>query len=166
MKRTFLEKIGFSETAPPQDKCDQVLHLSFENQIALWSLRAVLKGPDYSERVHRQFHKTLPTAAARLAFESIDTVVQTVCDYGIRSLRFNCLCQSALTEDEQKLIEFFQIAQTDTLFEIREAARAFVNPPGIDAWVNATLTFFAALETRHSESAQGMTALTLSTTIH
>jgi hypothetical protein len=166
MIRRIFNKAAAKRSQSYNQPQTSVAQLGFENQVALWSLRATLKGPDYAARAERQFRKTLPGASARLAIDSINDLITAIYDHGIAALRFNCLCQAGLTADEQRLMAFFQITQTDTLFETREAARQFVHPHGVDEFVNAALMLFAALETRHSHSENGVTSLALSTTLH
>tara|TARA_B110000438_G_C15588956_1_gene552973 strand:+ start:87 stop:587 length:501 start_codon:yes stop_codon:yes gene_type:complete len=166
MKNVTRERAEDQHESPPTSQNVMVAQLSFEHQIALWSLRTYMKGPKGQRKVQDQIYKALSPDSAYQTFEAIGKMIDALQMHGKRSLWFNCLCQPSLTQDEIEIIKFFQVVQTDTLFEIRESSRLFVEHDGIDAIVHAALTMFSALEIRHTKSCKTPPTLALSTTVH
>src|SRR3546814_817960 len=92
------------EQQKPADDRLMIADLSFEHQVVVWALRTYLARRNGTLRVQAQFYRALPPAAARIAFEALREIVETLQRHGTRPLVFSTLSTGAVSRDEFLLL--------------------------------------------------------------
>ena len=127
-------------------------HLGFEYRVAIWALRMNLHGGAHAKRVRAEFDRVLPAAASRIAFTSIQGIIDAVRTYGKQSLKFNCICNKAIAGDEQLMLSLFVSIDRRDISKIEETTRCLVEPEGVHNLLGAATGFLFAIKTRKQEA--------------
>lgn len=143
-QKTFADKTGLG----CQNRSVTLQELDFEGQVLIWALRMSMRGAKQQEQVKDQFKRALLPSAARLASQSIFNIIEVVKGYGKRSLRLNCLCQSAISEDEKILLDFFKAVNNRDVQMVTHSANTFLNYDGYEKMIGALATFGISITNR------------------
>ena len=125
----------------------EICALSFIEQVFIWSLRMKVRGDQYFAKVIAHCEKNLSPAAARIALSSINIIVMSVKNHGIKSLNLNCTCMTKLSSDEWLLITLFREANAEQIQTALSCAGRMVEDEGVNLVLHALLSFRMAMET-------------------
>ena len=134
-------------TQGPSQSDVEICNLSFIEQVFIWSLRMKVRGDQYFAKVTAHCEKNLSPAAARIALNSINTIVQSVKHHGVKSFTLNCTCISKHSSDEWLLITLFREANAEQIQTARLCVGTIVEGEGVDSVLHALLSFQMAMET-------------------
>jgi len=124
----------------------QICDLSFIEQIFIWSLRMKVRGDRYFAKVTSHCEENLSPAASHIALNSIEMIVKSVQNYGVKSLSLNCTCMRALSSDEWLLITLFRKANDGQIQAALSCAASMVKEEGVNWLLHAILSFQMAME--------------------
>jgi hypothetical protein len=132
----------------PQNRTQALLEikdLCFTEQVFVWALRMKVRGDKYFQKVHLEFKNNLPPSAARIAIESVNSVIQLVRNNGTKSIKLNCTCVPYLSPDEWLLVKFLRKVNNDpgTPWPLSDAD--VIGKEGHDNFVHSLLAFQMAL---------------------
>jgi hypothetical protein len=125
----------------------EIKDLCFIEQVLVWGIRMKVRGKQYFEKVEAHFEKNLSPAAGRIALNSINIIINSVRNHGIRSLTLNCTCMTKLSSDEELLITLFRGMDGHDLQPNAQPAQIFVSDEGQEYLIHAILSFKMAMET-------------------
>ena len=125
----------------------KICDLSFIEQVFIWSLRMKVRGDKYFAKVTTHCENNLSPAAARIALNSINMIVMSVKNHGIKSLNLNCTCMTKLSSDEWLLITVFREANAEQIQTALSCAVSMVEEEGVNLMIHALLSFQMAMET-------------------
>ena len=125
----------------------EVCDLTFNEQVFIWALRMKVRGEHYFEKVAAHCEKNLPPAAARIALNSIEMVINSVRHHGKKSLTLNCTCMPELSSDELDLIILYRSANSEQNQISASIACKMVSNGAVELLVNALLSFHMAMDT-------------------
>ena len=134
-------------TQGPTQSDVEICDLSFIEQVFIWSLRMKVRGDQYFAKVIAHCEKNLSPAAARIALSSINIIVMSVKNHGIKSLNLNCTCMTKLSSDEWLLITLFREANAEQIQTALSCAGRMVEDEGVNLVLHALLSFRMAMET-------------------
>lgn len=132
----------------------RVADLAFEHQILVWALRIMLEDHAGAASVQRMLYRALPPAAARIAFESIETVLASLRRHGTRPLAFKSLETDAVARDEFLLLTVYCALGEEPRETARTRACWLIGAAGCDALLAALASLSAALSTRKAARAR------------
>ncbi|MBB43939.1 MAG: hypothetical protein CMM44_09280 [Rhodospirillaceae bacterium] len=120
-----------------------LVDLSYEERIAIWSLRMYLSGEQ--QKMRAEFNRSMPPAIARIATGSVSSILDSIRYYGKNSLLFYCLCKECLSEDEKRIVFLFQAIKDSDLSRTNQIADTLVKDEGIEKIIDAVTGFLVAL---------------------
>lgn len=126
-----------------------IADLSFDHQVVVWALRSCLAREDGAMRVQAQLYRALPAAAARVAFRSVQEILETLQRHGTRPLSFRTLATDAVSRDEFLLLTLFCAVAEEAPSTVLARAEWLVSRNGRDGLIATVASLVAALAARH-----------------
>ena len=143
-----------------------IADLTFDHQIAIWSLRMFLQGHKAIETVRTEFNNALPPAAGRIAHTAVERIIGTLRRYGKRNIRLSCMCNALLTRDEISILVLLIASRGDDYSEMTRRAGDLVVENGVHMLVDSVAIFLSALEARHADVPEQLPLCIADGTVH
>lgn len=144
----------------------RIAALAFEHQILVWALRRMLEDEAGAATVQRMLYRALPPAAARIALDSIETVLATLRRHATRPLALRRLDTDAVARDEFLLLTVYCALGEEPRDTARTRACWLIGAAGCDALLAALASLSAALATRKIARARMSASAGASAVLH
>jgi len=129
-----------------------IAHLTFDGRITIWSFRMILRDETSALRVQGQFYRVLSPKSARIAYDALNTIIMTIQKFGRKSLGFHSLYNTAISPDENLLLELFNASHNETPELTYQLAANLVGQKHTKFVTQAVKMFKIALNSRNSNS--------------